>query len=400
MGEGDGDATSSGEEGDCLSNCPASSNMRPAKEAMVEEEGVESSVLPPQGVEPLDDSSPSHMSESPIKRRPGAKAGLGKAQSKKLRQSAGLASKQPLGSIPEHGQQSVTLADLANMTAPMQESPVRVNPATPSDHPETAQEHQHVMTEIDLANDHGDLERGGAAATDLQLESEQTARLCISNKQVNRFVRTILWRRVAERALRGTSFGDIPAEVNPVYVADLLRISEAFAAPLANLFAFVKQGHQPCSFIPQKQLTLYANPLFWQFGLLAFVSGCCAFNNQRRRQNADAAKTTPSKQEEPSEKDVDALTFMRTVIMSFVRGMEHGEQTLPIKDLFVYLPVQILPALVKAIGQQGFQKAEVKSGWGWPGFLCSRLPGFYSQRCTLDSSTMTVFQSRCLKCKT
>ena len=88
--------------------------------------------------------------------------------------------------------------------------------------------------------------------------------LCISNKQVNRLVRTILWRRVAERALRSTCFGDIPAEVNSPYIADPLRISEAFAAPLANLFAFVKQGHQPCSFIPQKQLVLNANPLFWQ----------------------------------------------------------------------------------------------------------------------------------------
>ena len=148
----------------------------------------------------------------------------------------------------------------------------------------------------------------------------------------------------SERALRGTYFGDIPAEVNPEYTADLLRIIEAFAAPLANLFAFVEQGHQPCSFVPQKQLALHANPLFWQYGLLAFVAGCCAFNNKHRRQNASAAKAAPSKQEEPSEKDVDALTFVQTVIMSFVRGMEHGEQTPPINDLFVYLPVQLLPA--------------------------------------------------------
>ena len=118
-----------------------------------------------------------------------------------------------------------------------------------------------------------------------------------------------------------------------------------------------------CSFIPQKQLALYANPLFWQYGLLAFVSGRCAFNNKHRRKNASAAKAAPSKQEEPSEKDVDAL--MQTVVMSFVRGMEHGEQALPVNDLFVYLPVQLLPALVEAIGQQGFEKAEVKSGWGY-----------------------------------
>ena len=121
----------------------------------------------------------------------------------------------------------------------------------------------------------------------------------------------------SERALRGTYFGDIPAEVNPEYTADLLRISEAFAAPLANLFAFVEQGHQPCSFVPQKQLALHANPLFWQYGLLAFVAGCCAFNNRHRRQNASAAKAAPSKQEEPSEKDVDALTFMQAVMHVF-----------------------------------------------------------------------------------
>ena len=225
------------------------------------------------------------------------------------------------------------------MTAPMQESPVRVNPATPSDHPENAHEQQYVMAEIDLDNGQVGTEQGGTAATDLKLASEQTAmqglhgyqatahaaaatarkgvalpplqlysdlprewpmaRLCISSKQVNRFVRTILWRRVAERALRGTYFGNIPAEVYPAYTADLLHISQAFAAPLAELFAFVKQGHQPCSFIPQKQLTLHANPLFWQYGLLAFVSGCCAFNNEHRHKHARAAKAAPSKQEEP-----------------------------------------------------------------------------------------------------
>ena len=80
---------------------------------------------------------------------------------------------------------------------------------------------------------------------------------------------------------------------------------------------------------------------------------------------AKAAKADPAKQEESSENEVDALTFMQTVIMSFARGMTHGEQTLPINDLFAYLPVQILPALVKSILHHGFQRAEVKSGWGY-----------------------------------
>ena len=191
------------------------------------------------------------------------------------------------------------------------------------------------------------------------------ARLCISNKQLNRYVRTILWRRVAERALRGTYFGRIPAEVCPAFIEDLLRISQAFAAPLAELFAFVNQGHQPCAFVPQKQLALYASPHFWQYGLLAFVSGCCAFNNEQRHKQSRTTKPDPAKQEDASENDVDALTFMQTVIMSFVRGMTHGGQILPINDLFVHLPVQLLPALVESIGERGFSRAEVKSGWGY-----------------------------------
>ena len=40
------------------------------------------------------------------------------------------------------------------------------------------------------------------------------ARLCISYKQVNRYVRTALWRRVAEKGLHGTYFGRIPQELH------------------------------------------------------------------------------------------------------------------------------------------------------------------------------------------
>ena len=120
MEDKDGDAISSEEEGDCLSNHPASSHTGPTKEAMSTANGEVSSALPPQGVDPQDASSLSHSSKTPIKRRPGTKASAGRAQSKKLRQTVGQVSKQPLGSIPEHGQQPVTLADLANMTAHMQ----------------------------------------------------------------------------------------------------------------------------------------------------------------------------------------------------------------------------------------------------------------------------------------
>ena len=160
-------------------------------------------------------------------------------------------------------------------------------------------------------------------------------------------------------------FMDIPDEINQAYIGDLLLISEAFAAPLSNLFAFVRNGHPACPFIPQKQLALYANPRFWQYSLLAFIARCCSFDNQHRDQGTGAAQAREGKSQTTKEKDVDALIFMRTVIMSFVRGMEYGEQTLPTNDLFVYLPVQILPDLVTAMEQQGFKPAEVKGGSGY-----------------------------------
>ena len=127
----------------------------------------------------------------------------------------------------------------------------------------------------------------------------------------------------------------------------------------------MKSGHPACPFITQKQLALYANPRFWQYGLLAFIARCCSFDNQHRHQGPGTAQAEEGKSQTTKEKDVDALTFMRTVIMSFVRGMEHGEQTLPTNDLFVYLPVQILPDLVVAMERQGFTPAEVKGGYGY-----------------------------------
>ena len=59
------------------------------------------------------------------------------------------------------------------------------------------------------------------------------------------------------------------------------------------------------------------------------------------------------------------LTFMQTVVMSFVRGMEFGDQTLPINDLFVFFPVQLMPALVAAMEQQRFASVGVKGRCGY-----------------------------------
>ena len=69
MGDKDAKANPSEEAGDCLSNRPASSSTRPVNNEMLEENGEDSSAMPPQGVDPQDDSSPSHSSESPIMKK-------------------------------------------------------------------------------------------------------------------------------------------------------------------------------------------------------------------------------------------------------------------------------------------------------------------------------------------
>ena len=223
--------SSAEEEGDCLSNRPALPDACPARDEMLEAEDDAGSVLPPQDVDPPSSSPTSQSSESPIKRRPGSKASAGRAQSKKLRKSLAPPSRQPLGSIPEHEQPPATLADLASQNAQNPVAPACRNPTTPPDRPGSAQERPHAMTEIDIASDQENAERGGTADTDLQLESEQRAmqalydyqnaarkaretakqrvplpalqiysdlprewpmaRLAISSKQINRLVRTI-----------------------------------------------------------------------------------------------------------------------------------------------------------------------------------------------------------------
>ena len=302
MEDTDSASSSSTEAGDCLSNRPVSPVPRPEQVDRRAAGDDARRVIPPQNVNHPSDSPGSHFSESPIKRRPGPKARTGRAQPKKSRRSPASTSRQPLDSVPEHAQPPATLNDLASRSAPRQETPARRNPETPPDCPGSAQERPEAMTEIDIVSDTEQAERGGTAATDLQLESEQRAmqilydhqkaagttreahgqkvplpsiqiysdlprewpmaRLAVSSKQINRLVRTFLWRRVTEQALHGSSFFDIPDEINQAYIGDPLLISEAFAAPLSNLFAFVKNGHPACPFIPQKQLALYANPRF------------------------------------------------------------------------------------------------------------------------------------------
>ena len=167
--------SSAEEEGDCLSNRPAFPDACPARDEMLDAEDDAESALPPQDVDPPSSSPTSQSSESPIKRRPGSKASAGRAQSKKLRKSPAPPSRQPLSSIPEHEQPPATLADLASQNTQNPVVPACRNPTTPPGRPGSVQERPHAMTEIDIAGDQENTERGGTADTDLQLESEQRA---------------------------------------------------------------------------------------------------------------------------------------------------------------------------------------------------------------------------------
>ena len=175
MEDNDSASSSSAEAGDCLSNRPVSPVARPEQEDRRAAGDDARSVIPPQNVNHPSDSPRSHSSESPIKRRPGPKAHTGRAQPKKSRKSLASTSRQPLGSVPEHEQPPATLDELASRNAHRQEAPVCRNPETPPDCSGSAQERPQAMTEIDIASDQEHAERGGTAATDLQLESEQRA---------------------------------------------------------------------------------------------------------------------------------------------------------------------------------------------------------------------------------
>ena len=101
-----------------------------------------------------------------------------------------------------------------------------------------------------------------------------------------------------EKGLHGTYFRRIPLELHQELVGDLLLVSNAFAAPLAELFAFVGQGHPSCAFITTEQIALHANPLFWQYGLQHSSQGAVLptlnyLNEQQKLKRTLPNKRTP-----------------------------------------------------------------------------------------------------------
>ena len=138
-------------------------------------------MLPPQDVDPEGSSPTSHFSESQSNEDRGPRLVQGGLSPRSCGNLAPAS--RPLGSIPEHEQPPATLADLASRNAQRQEAPVCRNPETPPDRPGSTRERPHTMTEIDIASDQEHAERGGTAATDLQLESEQRAMQALNDYQ-------------------------------------------------------------------------------------------------------------------------------------------------------------------------------------------------------------------------
>ena len=88
------------------------------------------------------------------------------------------------------------------------------------------------------------------------------ARMVILYRQVNKYLRTTVWRRVAEYGLRGEHFENIPTMVHADLLGDLIIVCNALARPLAELFSFLHNGHPHCAFVDQTHLALYADFFF------------------------------------------------------------------------------------------------------------------------------------------
>ena len=92
--------------------------------------------------------------------------------------------------------------------------------------------------------------------------------MSVSIRHVNMLLRATLWRRVAELTFQGHPFEDLSEQVMQELVGDVTR---TVAAPLAELFAFLGDGHVHCPFVKDSDLALFANPDFWRYGLFRSV---------------------------------------------------------------------------------------------------------------------------------
>ena len=127
---------------------------------------------------------------------------------------------------------------------------------------------------------------------------------------------------------------------------DFNNIGGELARRLASLFGFLEPDPSTDTQTDPLELSLYADPAYWLYGLLSFCAKACEFK-------IEEANGTPilRAKDERGTPDIEAtgrtLALMQTVVMSFGRNQSLGKPDLPIHHLHVYFPVQLVHKLVE-----------------------------------------------------
>ena len=97
------------------------------------------------------------------------------------------------------------LDDLASRSAQRQEAPVCRNPETPPNCPGSAQERPQAMTEIDIASDHEQAERGGTPLISSWNLNREPCRFCTTIKRQRELPEMLTGKRCRSPQYRSTA---------------------------------------------------------------------------------------------------------------------------------------------------------------------------------------------------
>ena len=172
------------------------------------------------------------------------------------------------------------------------------------------------------------------------------ARISVYTRHIGVLLRVTLNRRLAELSFRGVAFLDLPREVIKHTIEDFDAIcgAMAMAAQLAALFEFLRPGEEKTHKTDQDELALYAEPIYWLYGLLSFCAKSCAAKTAEAGGAPDFRTSKERKQDNSApalEPTRNSLALMQTVVMSFARGLYLGKPELPIDHVHIYFPAQI-----------------------------------------------------------
>ena len=105
------------------------------------------------------------------------------------------------------------------------------------------------------------------------------------------------------------------------------------ANQLASLFAFLRPDQTEEARDDPTGLALYADPAFWQCGLLSFCAKTC--QSKATEVGGTPAFRTKDEGTTPVLDSRNALSLMQTVVMSFGRNQHLGKPDLPINHAHV-----------------------------------------------------------------